>query len=120
MYGVRNKTYLYEVTWAYPSQGGQQWGAFHGIELLLMLDSPRVPRNPAGDALAEALRNYWAQFAKTGDPNVPGLPVWPPYDSGSAPYLELGAKIRPATGLRQDSFALIQRLYTTRLDSLGP
>jgi len=120
MYGVRNKTYLYEVTWAYPSQGGQQLGAFHGIELQLMLDSPRVPRDATGDALAEALRNYWAQFAKTGDPNVPGLPVWPPYDSGSAPYLELGAKIRPATGLRQDSFALIQRLYTTRLDSLEP
>ena len=120
MYGVRNKTYLYEVTWAYPSQGGQQLGAFHGIELQLMLDSPRVPRDATGDALAEALRNYWAQFAKTGDPNAPGLPRWPPYDSGTAPYLELGSRIKPATGLRQDSFALIQRLYTTRLDSLGP
>jgi para-nitrobenzyl esterase len=120
MHGGKNKTYLYEVTYAYPSQGGQQWGAFHGIELLLMLDSPRVPRDPAGDALAEALRSYWAQFAKMGDPNLPGLPPWPPYDSGSAPYLELGTKVEPATGLRQDSFALIQRLYTTRLGSLGP
>ena len=39
MYGATNKTFLYEVTWAFPSQGGQEWGAFHGIELLLMLDS---------------------------------------------------------------------------------
>jgi para-nitrobenzyl esterase len=119
MYGVRNKTYLYEVTWAYPSPGGQQWGAFHGIELWLMLDSPRVPRNPAGDALAEALRTYWAQFAKSGDPNAPGLPRWPPYDSGTARYLGLGSRIGPATDLRPESFALIQRLYATRLNFLG-
>ena len=120
MYGARNKTYLYEVTWAYPSEGGQRWGAFHGIELLLMLDSPPVPRDAVGDALAEALRDYWVQFARAGDPNMPGLPAWPSYDSGSARYLELGAKIRPTSGLHQDSFALIERLYATRLASLGP
>jgi para-nitrobenzyl esterase len=120
MHGLKNKAYLYEVTWTYPSQGGQQLGAFHGIELLLMYDWARIPRDATGDALGEALRDYWVQFARTGDPNAPGLPAWPPYDSGSARYLELGAKIEPATGLRQDSFALIQRLYTTRLGSLGP
>jgi para-nitrobenzyl esterase len=120
MQGMKSNAYLYEVTWAYPTQGGQQLGAFHGIELLLMLDSPHVPRDPTGDMLAEALREYWVKFAATGQPNVPGLPAWPPYDSSGAPYLELGAKIQPATGLRQESFVLIQRLYATRLGSLGP
>ena len=120
MNGMKSKAYLYEVTWAYPSQGGQQWGAFHGIELLLMFDSPRVPRDATGDALAEALRDYWVQFARTGNPNVTRLPAWPPYDSRTKAYLELGAKIAPATDLRQESFALIQRLYATRLASLGP
>jgi para-nitrobenzyl esterase len=120
MYGGKNKTYLYEVTYAYPSPGGQQLGAFHGIELVLMYDRARVPRDPTGDALAEALRDYWAQFARTGNPNAPGLSAWPPYDSASAPYLELGARIEPGTGRHQQAFALIQRLYTTRLGSLRP
>jgi para-nitrobenzyl esterase len=120
MHGVKNKAYLYEVTWAYPSPGGQQLGAFHGIELWLMLDLRSVPHDPTGDALAEALRAYWAQFARTGDPDVPGTPAWPPYDSRTAPYLKLGTKIEPATGLHQEAFALIQRLYPTRVASLGP
>jgi para-nitrobenzyl esterase len=119
MYEAKNKAYLYEVTYAYPSPGGQQLGAFHGIELGLMYDWARVPRDAAGDAVAGALRDYWAQFARTGDPNLSGLPRWPPYE-GTAAYLELGAKIEPATGLRQKSFALIQRLYATRLGSSGP
>lgn len=120
MYGVKNQTYLYEITWAYPSQGGQKWGAFHGMELLLMLDSPHVPRDPTGDSLAQSLHDYWVQFARTGDPNVPGLPAWAPYDSVTAPYLVLGAKIEPATSLHPQAFALIQQLYAIRLGALEP
>lgn len=32
MQGMKSNAYLYEVTWAFPSQGGQQLGAFHGID----------------------------------------------------------------------------------------
>jgi carboxylesterase type B len=85
-----------------------------------MLDLRSVPHDPTGDALAEALRDYWAQFARTGHPDVPRMPAWLPYVSGTAAYLELGTRIEPAKGLRQEAFALIQRLYATRLASLGP
>lgn len=118
MQGMNSKAYLYEVTWAYPSPGGQQLGAFHGIDPWLIFDSPPVQRGAAGDALAEAVRDYWVQFARTGNPNVQGLPDWQPYDSANGSYLELGAKIRLATRLQQDAFVLVDRLYALRLARL--
>jgi para-nitrobenzyl esterase len=118
MQGMKSKAYLYEVVWAYPSPGGQQLGAFHGIDPYLMFDSPPVPRDATGDALAEALRDYWVQFARTGNPNVQGLPTWQPYDSATGSYLELGAEIRMATRLQQEAFVLVDRLYTLRLGRL--
>ncbi len=67
---------------------------------------------PQGDFLYHAIQRTVSTVG--GDPSLVQ-----PY-GGSAAYLELGAKIEPATGLHQDSFALIQQFYTTRLGSLGP
>lgn len=41
--------------------------------------------------LSETMQAYWTNFAKTGDPNGPGLPVWPRYASTGEQYLELKA-----------------------------
>lgn len=120
MEGMKNKAYLYIVTWSVPTPGGQQLGAFHGIDVGLLFDSPKVPRDAVGSALAEALRGYWVQFAKTGDPNLTGLPKWPAYDSAGASYLDLGAQIRPGAGLHQDAFDLVDRLYKKRLSGITP
>jgi len=41
---------------------------------------------PADAALSEQLQDYWTNFAKSGNPNGPGLPQWPAW-RGPAPTL---------------------------------
>ena len=40
--------------------------------------------------MAEILRSYWVNFAKTGDPNGEGLPVWPKYTAESRKSMHFG------------------------------
>ncbi|SHT11356.1 exported carboxylesterase [Mycobacteroides abscessus subsp. abscessus] len=40
--------------------------------------------NPESAALSTQMTRYWAQFVKTGNPNVEGQPEWPAYISGGA------------------------------------
>jgi para-nitrobenzyl esterase len=68
-------------------------GAFHSAELqylfsgkpedaLALFGLPTVtPLSSAQQQLSDAMISYWTQFAKTGNPNSPGAPVWSPYDA---------------------------------------
>lgn len=65
---------------AYWSHGAPPFGSEtpHAAELPYIFGTMTDPRFTDYDyALAKLLRAYWTNFAKTGDPNGPGLPAWP-------------------------------------------
>jgi para-nitrobenzyl esterase len=86
--------YLYLVT---RTQTGKRasLGAYHGEELAFLDDA--YPRGSSdGDrAFGETLRTYWSNFARSGNPNSPGLPKWPVFDPGSDRVFSLGQTIGP-------------------------
>jgi len=74
-------TYMYMFTWSSPVNKG----SVHGYELnfcfnTLNLSHSFLPQPSSADQhLADTMSNVWAQFAKTGNPQIKGLPEWHPY-----------------------------------------
>ncbi|HTU01735.1 MAG TPA: carboxylesterase family protein, partial [Candidatus Sulfotelmatobacter sp.] len=46
-----------------------------------VLSSRHLPWREGDREVSELMASYWTNFAKTGDPNGPGLPPWPAYGS---------------------------------------
>jgi para-nitrobenzyl esterase len=70
-------------------------GSGHGSEVpLVFANEDHRPGRPAWSdedrALSHELQSYWVNFAKTGDPNGPGLPKWPKFQPGKITVMELG------------------------------
>ena len=88
--------YLYSFTYAETGKRASL-GAYHGEELNFLSETfPADWQHSAQEEkLGEAIRLYWTQFAKTGNPNGSGVPHWPEYDDGSPEVFELGLAIGP-------------------------
>ncbi len=85
--------YLYRFSYVPASmQQMMRYGAPHGSEIPYVFDN-LTGRNgatvaPRDQEVAKMMNTYWANFAKTGDPNGPGLPKWFVYNPEKNEILE--------------------------------
>jgi para-nitrobenzyl esterase len=77
--------YEYEFSHAFPES---KIGASHSGELRYVFGIfPGEP--PAQERkISEDMESYWTNFARSGDPNGKGLPVWAKFDSTARRYIE--------------------------------
>jgi len=86
----------YVYLFSYVSPSAQQWmryGAAHASEIPYVFDN-LISRNGApidsrDQSVAKMMNAYWANFAKTGNPNGDGLSKWPLYKAKSDELLEI-------------------------------
>ena len=74
--------YLYRFSYAQASMREQMRGGTpHGGEIAYVFGTLSAGRGgaptPEDFAVSRMAQSYWVNFAKTGDPNGAGLPVWP-------------------------------------------
>ena len=79
--------YMYIFDWRSPVLGGKLRSP-HGIELAFVFDNTDKTTGMNGTGadlapLAERVSAAWAGFARTGNPNAPGLPHWPAYEAST-------------------------------------
>lgn len=126
MKSVTSKAYVYNFS--YLPAGWRMPGcyAFHGLELPYVFGhlagvksetitflGMRASCDPSKDpqvgeedkVVATNTMKLWTQFARTGNPSVPGLVDWPPYSADADRYLDIGAKLEVKSGVAKSGIA---------------
>ncbi|MDE3195386.1 MAG: carboxylesterase family protein [Acidobacteriota bacterium] len=95
---AKTPTYLYFWDHRLPGPESDKYGAFHTSEVPYVLNTlGKSDRAFTADdrRIADTLSSYWANFAKTGNPNGKGLPPWPSVTDKPDMVMEIGDKDAP-------------------------
>lgn len=114
--GGRTPVFSYQFEQSIP--GREAEGAAHSYELpfvfgnLLPSGALAGPFSAADRQLSNVMLAYWTNFAKHGDPNGAGLPVWPKFNASSGTYIRFSSALpqdaSTAEGLRRPQCQLFE------------
>jgi para-nitrobenzyl esterase len=76
-----------------------------------VLSSRDLPWRPEDEKVSDLMGSYWTNFAKTGDPNSPGLPQWPAYKAESFDVMHLNSNSQARPDDRRARYLLLDRIH---------
>lgn len=85
-------------------------GSYHSSELQYLFNVYGTPSPFSSDQqqLSDAMISYWSQFARNGDPNASGTPVWSLYSAAADQYQSLA----PPTPTVEANFDAVHQCST--------
>ena len=89
---------VYEFRFSYVANTlrGKWTGAHHASEIPYVFNTLKGEYGDKVTAedqqVADVMIRYWTNFAKTGDPNGPGLPAWPRYSTAQDVLMNMTAQ----------------------------
>lgn len=85
-------TYLFSYV-SEPMKERMKYGASHGSEIPFvfgnLIDRNGIIFTEKDKGVAKMMNSYWVNFAKNGNPNGEGLPLWPMFDTNKNNIFEL-------------------------------
>lgn len=115
--------YVWQFGYVPPaSRERSPYGAGHGSEVPFVFNTLHARWGAQGEAtaeeneLAKIMNTYWANFAKTGNPNGNDLPVWPEYDNQKEEILDisLDGQIDSKPDPRKARFDVLEKAFDNR------
>lgn len=98
-----------------------RFGAGHGSEIAFVFNNLNArwgnsTTTPEEEQLAKLINGYWTNFARTGDPNGEGLPLWPLYSTKTEKILEvdLNGKVVGKQDTRKSRLDVVEKAFNYR------
>jgi para-nitrobenzyl esterase len=86
-----------------------------------VLPARKLPWRPEDQQVSELLASYWTNFAKTGNPNGPGLPLWPVYRAEDGyQVMHLGGNPKAGPDDRRERYLFLDSLGNSPSAPIGP
>ncbi|QIA06413.1 carboxylesterase/lipase family protein [Draconibacterium halophilum] len=114
--------YVYHFGYVPPAMRERaRYGAGHGSEVSFVFGTLNsrwgaTEATPEEEKLAKIMNAYWTNFAKTGNPNGEGLPVWPLYNTKNEKILDidLDAKVLGKPDPRKARLDAVEKAFKFR------
>ena len=114
---VNENAYLYYFSHEPPGENQRELGAYHAAEIAYAFDNAHTLRAEPSESdieMASIISDYWINFARSGNPNGPGLTEWKEFSNVMPNYLEFNDGATAGSDITPDAWNFFDKLQARR------